>query len=603
MRPISFLLITFILVCGYQKPALAQYSVYDFNPVVVTGSLNETQLSSSLRNIIVIDQNSIRSSGAESVDQLLQDVAGVDVRSQGPVGVQSDISIRGTGAEQTLILIDGVKVTDPQTAHHNLDLPLSPEDIEQIEIIKGSASKLYGPGAYGGVINIITRKAEKPETAIHLESGSFGYYNGSAALSAKKGNFRTHLSANIQHSEGYRPNTDFDNLNLFLNNSYENSKDCYRLSAGYRKKDFGANNFYFVNNANQREDTETIFLNLNGTSNSNNGSFSTGINWRRHYDHYIYDFNSPAIYENRHFTNTLQADILKTIRFRNKVLNISLDGSGEWIESNNLGNHQRYNVGLAYEYQWLPDDRLALQLGSSAYFYSGWGGTIMPGFDLRYRITPKILWHSSIGRAFRIPTFTELYYTSPSNNGNPDLKPEKGWTMEHNLSWQKPDLTAQLGLFVRQGDEQIDWIRQTDTDPWQALNISRILSYGFETSIGFSMKGFYINTLSLSYCYIHTEKFNFEHESKYLLSSLRNQMILSLTPLDFLGIKQQWKVRFEDRLNYQNHTIIDTHLSRRFNHLTLSLTITNLLGSDYVDYSGIPMPGRWITVGLKYNLF
>jgi iron complex outermembrane receptor protein len=106
----------------------------------------------------------------------------------------------------------------------------------------------------------------------------------------------------------------------------------------------------------------------------------------------------------------------------------------------------------------------------------------------------------------------------------------------------------------------------------------------------------------LSYCYIHTDKFNFDYESKYLLSSLRNQFVLALTPLEFFGVRQQWKVRFEDRINYRNHTIVDTHLSRTFNHFTLSLTITNLLNTDYADYSGIPMPGRWLTIGLKYSL-
>jgi len=283
MKKISFPFITFSLVAGFLKPLGAQYSVYDFDPVIVTGSLNETQLSASLRNITVIDRNSIQSSGAENIEQLLQNVAGVDIRSQGHKDIQADISIRGAGAEQTLILIDGVKVTDPQTAHHNLDLPLSPADIEQIEIIKGGASKLYGPGAYGGIINIITRKTAKPGAALRLESGSYGYYGGSAALSAQKGQFSTQLSTDLRHSDGYRTNTDFDNLNLFFKSSLENSCGRYRLSAGYRKKEFGANNFYFVNNANQREDTETLFLNLNAAINLKRGFLSSGISWRRHY--------------------------------------------------------------------------------------------------------------------------------------------------------------------------------------------------------------------------------------------------------------------------------------------------------------------------------
>lgn len=584
------------------KVTPAQYSVYDFDPVVVTGCLNEIQLSASPKHVVVINQNTIQSARIESLDQLLQKIVGLDIRSQGPLNIQSDISIRGAGAEQTLILIDGVKISDPQTAHHNLDIPLNPENIKQVEIIKGGASKQYGSTAYAGVINFITRKVEKPEVSIEIAGGDNSYYHAASSLAFQKDNFYSHLTAKIQHSDGYRYNTDYDNLILFFKNTYQNSVGRVLFSTGYRKKEFGANRFYYVNYQNQREDTETFFMNLNGFFNRPNGSFTAGLSGRYHSDHYLLDFTNPSFYENNHFTRTFQINLKRTIQAKRRTHNIALEGTAEAIKSNNLGSHQRQNIGIVYEYQWQPNNRLALQLGSSANFYSEWKGMVVPGIDCQYRFLPTLVWHGSISRAYRIPTFTELYYHSPANQGNPDLKPEKAWSMEHNFTLKNRDRLCQFGVFIRDGKKQIDWVKKNDTDPWQAKNISKILCSGFETTLEFPMKSVYINSVSLSYCYTHTDKSNINHESKYLLSSLKHQFILALLPLEFLGIQQNWNLRFEDRLNHQENTVIDVHLTKNLRHFTFSLSITNLLNSRYADYSGIPMPGRWITFGLKYKI-
>jgi len=105
----------------------------------------------------------------KSVEDLLLGVTGVDVRRRGPGGVQADVGIRGATFEQTLILIDGVKVSDPQTGHHNLDLPVALADIERIEVQKGPSARIWGPNAFGGVVNIITRRAAGLESKYVLD--------------------------------------------------------------------------------------------------------------------------------------------------------------------------------------------------------------------------------------------------------------------------------------------------------------------------------------------------------------------------------------------------------------------------------------------------
>lgn len=580
----------------------AQNYVWDFDPVVITGSLNEIPLSASPKHILVIDQQTIQSTRIESLDQLLQKILGVDVRSQGPLNIQSDISIRGAGAEQTLILIDGLKMSDPQTAHHNFTLPLNPENIEQIEIIRGSASRQYGSTAYAGVINFITRKVVKPELSVEIAGGDNTYFHTASSLAFQKDNFSSQLTTKIQHSDGYRYNTDYDNLILFFKTTCQKSIGKVHFSTGYRKKEFGANQFYYVRYQNQREETETFFMNLNGFFNRPNGLFSAGFSGRYHNDHYLLDFTNPSFYANNHFTNTFHVNLKRTFQSKRRSHNIALDGTVEAIQSNNLGSHQRQNVGIVYEYQWHPNNRLALQLGSSANFYSEWKGVVVPGIDCQYRFLPNLVWQGSIGRGFRIPTFTELYYHSPANKGNPDLKPEKAWTVEQNILWKNGARLVQFGIFIRDGKAQIDWVRKNAAEPWQVKNIARIVNSGIETALSFPMKSIFINSVSLSYCYTYTDKRNTYYESKYLLSSLIHQFILDFHPFDILGIQQIWTFRLEDRLNQRVNTLVDVYFTRNILDFTLSLSVTNLLDSQYTGYSGVPMPGRWITFGLKYKI-
>jgi vitamin B12 transporter len=137
---------TFALLTGtFLLLIFARAQVYDFDPVVVTASRIPTALSSATRSLSVLTQEMIVSFGAQSIAELLATTNGVDIRARSPYGIQSDVSIRGADYEQTLILLDGVKLSDPQTGHHNLDLPVDLNNIEQIEILRGSGAKLFGP--------------------------------------------------------------------------------------------------------------------------------------------------------------------------------------------------------------------------------------------------------------------------------------------------------------------------------------------------------------------------------------------------------------------------------------------------------------------------
>lgn len=602
----KILLAGLILIPLCALPLSAQYSVYDFDPVVVTGSSVPTALSATIRPLSVVNRATIAASGADNVEQLLESAAGIDVRTRGPAGIQSDISIRGVGCEQTLILIDGIKITDPQTGHHNLDLPVSLEDIEQIEILKGGGSKLYGPNAFGGVINIITRKAQQSEMELKVRGGDYGSYGASASVEYPLGKSSNRCSIRMEHSDGYRHNTDFDRLNLFLKNRLHTATAKYTFNCGYTGKDFGANGFYSRAYPNQREATGTLFAGARAIYPIKRNRISGSINWRRHSDHYILDYENPAFYENRHTTNVYQAATQITLDRKHFTHSIGCEIGQDQIVSNSLGDHRRRRYGLSYEGRSTSRGKFAFQLGASAYYYSNRGWDLCPGIDFRYRLTEHTAWKTSLNRSFRVPTFTELYYNSPANLGNPNLASEKSWTVETVIVRQSAGLQFSSGLYYLKGTDLIDWVRYDKDQAWQALNIATLKSFGFETAATYiphsSRYSAILKSVSLAYNYNYKDRSSALYESKYLLNSLRQQLVLSLAPPDLFGIEQYWTIRYEDRLNQGNYWITDIHLSKCIKDLTISLTLDNLLNVNYTDFIGIPMPGRWLRGSIAYKI-
>ena len=580
--------------------------VYDFDPVVVTASRIPTALSTSTRSVSVLTQETIASAGAQSIAELLATTNGVDIRARSPYGVQSDVSIRGANYEQTLILLDGVKLSDPQTGHHNLDLPIDLNNVEQIEILRGSGAKLFGPNAFGGVINIITKKNLNSNAQLHLAAGQYDLFNSSVALALPVKNSTNQFSLTKNQSKGYRFNTDFDQANLFYKSTLKMGIGDLSFSGGYTLKDFGANDFYAANFPNQRENTKTLFLNTDAFVRQEWGWLSGKLNWRRHKDHYLLDYTQPDFYENFHTTNVFQGEIQATINQRAMIHNIGIEAGQDNISSNNLGNHRRWRNGLFYENQIVMSSPLLISGGAVAYYYSDWGWSCWPGIDLGYQLSRHLRWTTSIGRSFRVPTFTELYYQSPTNLGNAQLKPESAWNLEQNLFWTSTAMRISTSIFWHEGKNLIDWVRLTGSDPWQARNIARIQTAGIEMELNANLDNSAVHRLlqriSISYSYLQYQKSTASFESKYLLNSLRNQLNLKISPSDFCGIKQHWTIRYEDRLNQDRQTIVDVHLSRAFKKVTFSLSVTNLGNVQYADYSGIPLPGRWITGGLNFSL-
>ena len=163
--------------------ALAAQKSIDLPNIKIQENRLEVPFSESARSLEIITKNEIKYLPVDNINELLQYIGGVDIRRRGPNGVQADLSFRGSTFEQVLVLINGVKVIDPQTGHHVMNLPIDLDIIERIEIVKGPASTLYGSEAVGGLINIITKKPiNAPLVSADVFGTSWGEVNTDIGL-------------------------------------------------------------------------------------------------------------------------------------------------------------------------------------------------------------------------------------------------------------------------------------------------------------------------------------------------------------------------------------------------------------------------------------
>jgi iron complex outermembrane receptor protein len=559
-----------------------------------------------------------------SVQDVLKYVLGVDVRRRGPHGVQGDVSIRGGSFDQALILVDGFKVSDPQTGHHDLDLPLNVSDIERIEVLRGPGSRVYGPGAFSGAINIITRSAGGTGASLGGAIGQNSFSKGEISVSFPALGIANRLSYGRSESAGYRPNTDFAIHNLAWHAAVPAGGERIQLTLGHTAKEFGANGFYSASFPEQWEATETTFAGVRSDFDLGGLLIEPQVYWRRHDDDFILDRSRPDWYRNRHTTDIFGTQIQSTFESGLGITAVGGEIGREEIESESLGDHGRSRGGVFVEHRLEAGPRLTLSGGAFAYHYSDWGWELWPGIDAGFRLGEQSALFASVERSFRVPTYTELYYDSPANVGNPDLQPEEAWTYEGGMKWQAGPVEGTAALFRREGKNLIDWSRAGEDDPWQARNVGRMDTNGLEASVALLPRrvreSFPLSRVRASFAWLDADRATGELESKYVYNHLERQLILDLGhDWSFLGrqggrlsevlgrLTQSWMVRNETRVGQASYVLLDTRLAWRasarrpslLSRLEFFVEGTNLFDTEYREAGSIPMPGRWIIGGVR----
>ncbi len=599
-RVVKYLLV-FIAVCNF---LIAQNILkHKLNDVVVTAGRMPISISNIARSVQIITAQEIKLMPVSSISELLKNVVSVDVRQRGADEIQSDISLRGASFEQTLILVDGIKMSDAQTGHHNMNIPVSIDQIERIEILKGQGSKVHGANAFGGVINIITKKTTLNRINLNLSAAQNATYSGTVILNLPFGMFNQNFSVTKKSSNGYKHNTGYNVTGFSYSANYSSSKAVFNFMASYRDKEFGANSFYTSAFPNQWEHVKTTLFSASGEFLFGILQLSAKAYLRKNNDEFLLKYNDPSFYKNNHETNTVGAELQASVKSNLGITSFGAEFSKDKIESSNLGNHDRSKGGFFGEHQFIFENTLFINIGAFLYNYAELGWKLWPGVDVAFKPNKNSKIFASMGKAFRIPTFTELYYLSPASIGNANLSSEETTNIEIGYSFNKANYSASIAEFYRNGKNIIDWVKTDSKNPWKAQNIGSLKTKGIEMNLTLRFSNSIFRSLNVGYTYLDLTKDSESKISKYAFENLKHQLIISSLNNFLFDTVQSLSIRYEKRENFEEQILVDTEISKSFNNYSIYLSVSNIFDASNLDINGIPLRGRWFKSGIKFNLF
>ena len=538
---------------------------------------------------------------------LLQQVSGIDIRRRGVPGTQADLYIRGGGFDQTLLLIDGMKMDDIQTGHHTLNLLLPIQLIERIEIIKGPASRIFGQNAFNGAINIVTKslpKLDKKQFEMLVSNPTFGSFKQfgfliNSRLSLKE-KFNAQLTFSRSKSDGYRYNTDYSNDFFFFKSEIKTQKNPIIITSGFTEKKFGANGFYASPTAtDQYEETQASFLGISTLLGSEKFLVRPKLYWRRGQDEYIYIRNNPSVYRNLHKTNKIYLDFSFSKLFESSRLNFGIDLSNSSISSNNLGDHNRFTTSLYADYTFkTKDNKLSFSPGLSISNFSDMSTHFFPGIDVGFDINEKINLYANYGKTYRIPTYTDLYYSDRNTIGNPDLNPEHAITNEIGIKYSNENIDVSSSFFTRKSSNIIDYVKQSEQDKWEATNIRNLDTNGFDLSFLYKISLY--NSLRIGYTYLFDKSYVSQvNYSRYAINSLRHQLNTRLALKYSNKITHTLISRFGERSNKVSHIVYDSNLKYQLSENSyFFINVNNIFNEEYYETNLVPMPGRNFLIGV-----
>ena len=576
--------------------------------VIVTDTKIDIPFSKKFRSVEIISRNEIRNAGVLNIVDLLQLITGLDIRRRGVSGIQADLYIRGGGFDQTLLLVDGMKMDDSQTGHHTLNMLLPIDIIERVEIIKGPAARIFGQNAFNGAINIITKKTKrtrKKELSFVLNRisyGSFNNFTSSVSARVSNNNYASIINYSKDDSGGYRHNTDFKTDNVFIKSSLSKKNPNTSFIATLTNRKFGANGFYASPDATEQyEKTQTSLIGLKSLYKKGNLIVKPKLYWRRNQDEYIYIRDNPSIYRNLHKTNKIAFETSFNYFSGLGKTNFGVDISSVSISSNNLGKHNRFITSIYLDHSFnLFNKRLNISPGFSISYFSDLSLHSFPGIDLGFDINEKIIIYGNFGKTYRIPTYTDLYYSDRTTVGNPELEPESAVSSEIGLKLNYEKIIIKASLFSRKSKNIIDYSKENEDDLWRARNIGKLQTDGFEIDLKMKVnKNF---NFKFGYALINDDNFQSNiNFSRYALNSLKHNVISNLYFKYNRKLSHSIQLRFAERTDGTSYKIINSNISfvPFSNDSQFFLNLNNIFNEYYWETNLVPMPGQNFTVGYK----
>jgi vitamin B12 transporter len=615
----------------------------DLDEVIVSAQKAPVVYSQLSRSVIVINQDEIKLMPVSDINELLKNFSGIDVRQRGVNGIQSDISVRGGSFDQNLILLNGVNISDPQTGHHSLNLPIDLNSIARIEILEGPGSRVFGPNAFSGAINIITNNFDGNFLKTGFLAGDYGLFSENLSGAFTNQKLKHFISVSKSQSKGYVKNTDFNQHNAFYSTQYSSEIGKIDYQIGYTDKEFGANSFYTPAYPDQFEQTKTTFTSL---------KFETGekiklipsVYFRRHKDRFELFRYEPASWytgHNYHLTDVYGIKIDARIRTNLGITSFGAEQRSENIWSNVLGVAMNDTIKVSGEPEGLYTKKYSRTISNyfleHSFYYndlsfsvgllSSWVSendfsyNFYPGIDLSYRFTNTLNSYITINKSLRLPTFTDLFYNGPSNIGNVNLQPEEAWSYEAGVKFQNKILNSNLSVYYRDAKNLIAWVKPIDSDPaekWETQNLTNVSTLGFKITNTLQFENFWINKVRVDYNYLEQQSNSENYNTKYSLNNLKHNLIININNKLWENLNLSWNIRLQDRAgsytkydftindyigdkDFEPYCLLDFKLSYNYKVITVFVELQNALNTDYVDIGNIEMPKRWFQAGFIIN--
>jgi iron complex outermembrane receptor protein len=651
------LFLVMILQAGSLVAQSADTSSYVLNPVVVSAKLSSDSLDNLDRQLHIVQRIELGRLNAATLENMLEHRPALDLRQRGAWDIQSDLHLRGATFNQNSIMVDGIPMNDPQTGHHNLNVPLENSDLERVEILYGGGSRISGAGSFSGAVNFITRLPQESEFRIRLKGGAYGLLGGDIDLGGKGAKLGIH---HLQ-SDGFTQNTDFRNTRLFAGKEWNLASGDLRLTAGYQDKAFGAQNYYTARFPYQFEATRSWFTNAGWKDNKR--SIELRLSWRRHWDrfelfregegywtysdgYFVDEQGDTASYapgvtgweypgHNFHRNDAIYGYASKGFESKAGRTKLALSYRYEGIVSNVLGSELLDEPiavggreGLSPGYYTLKDGRTNyalfaehnVQLGpihtSIGLVYnmnSDFAPGFYPGIDLGYQLDANWRAYASYNRSFRLPTYTELYYTIGGAQGSQDLEQEISDNFELGARYSSDRFRLGFSAFRRLGREMIDWVFENDT-AW-ARNITEVNMSGMEIYGDYSLQenSLGLDLIRMGYSGVFSDQDDLPIQSLYVLDYLRHKVYLFMDQSLFTDFHVHYQLSYQHRAGsfvdgngitqiYDPFMLMDLECNYTLSTFQFQLGARNLFNAEYVDRPFVQQPGIWVYGGIEWRM-
>jgi vitamin B12 transporter len=562
--------------------------------VVVVGTAAPISLGESARTAVVLDPEQ-HPLAAENVEDYLRTDASVDIQQRAAGGVMSDISVRGASFEQTLVLVNGLRMDSAETAHFNLDLPVPLTALGSIDILHGAGSMLYGSDAIGGVVDFITSKPESSSLEVRGGAGSFGENQQAFLGSLIKKRWSDELAGDRDLSTGFLLDRDYRTEDASSDTRISSPIGAIELLLAGDDRAFGAGQFY--GNYNSWERTKGWFA---GITDQLDAHLEAAMGYRRHSDIFLLERDQPTGYKNQHIDDGFQGSVRDRCQIlRNTELLTGLEETTDHIASTNLGDHGR-NRGAGYgEVEWRVPGQGSVSAGLREELFSGGRWVSSPMLAAAIRLPHSIKVRASTGRGFRIPTYLDLYYSDPTTLGNPNLKPESAWDYEGGVDWYPtPRIGATFTLFDSRQRDTIDYTRASAIVQWQASNLPGLHVVGGESALDWQVSR--ASRLKVDWTLLAG--------AQNALHGLQSEYVFNY-PVNNARAEWSWNVlhsllvdsRFGvvERYKKSPYPVWDASLSRETGRVRPYLQMTNLSNTGYDEIENVRMPGRSLVGGLE----